>query len=315
MVIAKTVEAGLNIRKVVNGYVTWLDVVEPGLAEMDYLRRTYNFHQLALEDCLSQVQLPKLDNYDDYLFLVLHFPRFRLETRLTRPVQVSFFVSGDYIVTVHSGELQPLFKLFSDCENDEKYRSAVFGHNSGYLLYRILNELVAYMFPILSKVIQQVDELEEGIFEGGSAETLTRKLSVTRRDILSYRRIVRPQIAVMELLESTEFPFLRVDPDVYFGDLADSMRRIRVELDDLRDMIEGLSDTHLSLTSQQTNQVMRLLTIISTIMLPLSVVSGLYGMNVSLPIQESISAFWVVLGIMVLIAAGMLTFFRFRRWF
>jgi len=312
---AKTVESGLSIRTVSHNSITWVDVVEPGLAEMDYLRRAYSFHPLALEDCLSQVQLPKLDNYDDYLFLVLHFPRFRLSTRLTEPVQVSFFVSSDYIVTIHSDELQPLFKLFSDCESDQRVCSAVFGHDSGHLLYRILADLVAYMFPILSKVIQTVDELEAGIFESASAESLTRKLSVTRRDILSFRRIVRPQIGVMELLESTEYPFLKVDPDVYFGDLADSMRRIWVELDDLQDMIEGLSDSHVSLTSQQTNQVMRLLTVISTIMLPLSVVSGLYGMNVSLPIEDSPHGFWVVLGIMALIAVGMLVFFRYRRWF
>jgi len=315
MTTARTVEAGLNIRRITRGTITWLDVVEPGLAEMEYLRRTYNFHQLALEDCLSQVQLPKLDNYDDYLFLVLHFPRFRLETRFTRPVQVSFFVSGDYVVSVHTGELQPLFKLFSDCESDDRVRNAVFGHNSGYLLYRILTELVGYMFPVLTRVIQSVDELEAGIFEAGSAESLTRKLSFTRRDVLSYRRIVRPQIEVMELLESTEYPSLRVDADVYFGDLADSMRRIRVELDDLREMVEGLNDTHLSLTSQRTNQVIRLLTVISTIMLPLSVVSGLYGMNVPLPLAGSAFAFLVVLGAMALIAGGMLAFFRLRHWF
>jgi magnesium transporter len=315
MIATRTVEAGLNIKKVEHGSITWLDVVEPGLAEMEYLRRTYNFHQLALEDCLSQVQLPKLDNYDDYLFLVVHFPRFRQETRLTAPVQVSFFVSGHYVVTVHSGELPPLFKLFSDCESDERIRSNIFGQDSGHLLYRILSDLVTYMFPILNKVITSVDELEASIFEGESPESLTRKLSVTRRDILSYRRIVRPQIAAMELLETTEYPFLRVDTDVYFGDLADSMRRIRVELDDLRDMIEGLSDAHLSLTTQQTNQVMRVLTIISTIMLPLTVVTGLYGMNLLLPIADSTHAFWVVLGVMATIGIGMLAFFRFRRWF
>lgn len=315
MIMATTAEGTLNIRRISRGSITWLDVAEPGLAEMEYLRRTYNFHQLALEDCLSQVQLPKLDNYDDYLFLVLHFPQFRAETRLTRPVQVSFFVRGDYIVTVHSGELQPLFKLFSDCENDERVRGTVFGHNTGYLLYRILTDLVAYMFPILTKVIESVDELEDGIFEVGSAEKLTRQLSITRRDILSYRRIVRPQIAVMELLESTEYPSLRVDSDVYFGDLADSMRRIWVELDDLREMVEGLNDSHLAINIQQTNRVMRLLTVISTILLPPLVVSGLYGMNIPLPLAGSPFSFAVLLGIMAFIAGVMLVFFRLRRWF
>ena len=117
------------------------------------------------------------------------------------------------------------------------------------------------------------------------------------------------------MLESKEYPFLKVDPDVYFGDLADSMRRIRTELDDLREVVDGLNDTHLSLTSQQTNQVMRTLTMIATIMLPLSVVSGIYGMNVRLPLEDARYSFGLVLGMMVLIAGGMLIFFRSSRWF
>ena len=171
------------------------------------------------------------------------------------------------------------------------------------------------MFPVLTKIIQLVDELEADILGRSSAVTLSRRLSIIRREVLSYRRIMCPQIAVMEMLESKEYPFLKVDPDVYFGDLADSMRRIRTELDDLREVVDRLNDTHLSLTSQQTNQVMRTLTIIATIMLPLSVVSGIYGMNVRLPLEDDRYSFGLVLGIMGLIAGGMLVFFRSRRWF
>ena len=315
MTIAKTVEAGLNIRKISRGLITWLDVVEPGLAEMEYLRRNFNFHQLALEGCLSQVQLPKLDNYDEYLFLVLHFPRFRHETRLTRPVQVNFFVSGEYIVTVHPGELQPLFKLFSDCDSDERVRNSVFGHNTGYLLYRILSDLIAYMFPVLNKVIEAVDELEAKIFEPTRTGVLTRSLSFTRRDILAFRRIVSPQIPVMEFLESTQFPFLRVNPDVYFGDLADSMRRIHAELNDLREVIEGLNDTHLTLTSLHTGEVIRILTVIFTITIPLTLVAALYGMDVRLPLGTDQDAFWIILAATGLTTIGMLIFFRLRYWF
>lgn len=320
MTTAKTAEPGLNIRKVAHGHITWLDVVEPGLAELEYLRQTYNFHQLALEDCLSQVELPKLDNYDDYLFLVLQFPQFRQETRLTKPVQVNFFVSGDYLVTVHSGELQPLFKLFSDCEVDDRVCGTIFGHDSGHLLYRVLSDLVGYMFPALTRLIQSVDKLEAGIFEGGNAGTLSKELALARRDILSYRRIVRPQIGVMELLESAAYPFLRIEPDVYFGNLADSMRRIRVELDDLLDMIVGLNDTHLSLTSQHTTEVIRILTVVFTVTLPLSLIASLYGMNVRLPLASSQEAsspetFWIVMGIIGLTTGAMLAYLRLRRWF
>ena len=314
MVTVEQAQQQLNIKKIAHGPISWLDVEMPTLAEMEYLRRTFDFHTLALDDCLSRVQLPKMDDYDDYLFLVLHFPLFNQEARLTVPSQVSIFVSGDYLVTVHRGDLRPLMKLFADCEASESVRKNVMGHSSGYLLYRVLDGLVDYCFPSLNKVIERVDDLEVRVFDI-AAKDLARELLVTKRDILAYRRIVRPQIEVLELLEKKEYPFLKVDPDVYFGDLADHMRRISVELEDLKEVIQGLHDTHVSLTTDRTNEVIRTLTIIATIMLPLSVLSGLYGMNVSLPFDSSPYAFLVVLGVMAIVAGGMLLFFRSRRWF
>ena len=307
--------AGLNVRKLEHGPLTWVDLVNPGLAEADYLRQNYHFHELALEDCLTPLQLPKLDDYGDYLFVVLHFPRSVGEARLTRPVEVDFFVSGDYVVTVHSGEIRPLTKLFSDCESSEEVRANVMGHSSGYLLYQILPGLVDHMAPILNDLVRSVDDLEAGIFERGSAEALTRRLSLIRRDILSFRRIMRPEIMVLELLESGDYPFLKVDPDVYFGDLADAMRQINAELDDLRSVVEGLSDAHQSLTSQHTTEVIRVLTVIFTITLPMSLIATLYGMNLRLPLADGRGAFWIVLGIVGLTTASMLALFRLRRWF
>ena len=314
MVTVEHAQQQLNIKKIAHGPISWLDVEMPTLAEMEYLRRTFDFHTLALDDCLSRVQLPKMDDYDDYLFLVLHFPLFNRDAGLTVPSQVSIFVSGDYLVTVHRGDLRPLMKLFADCAASEPVRKTVMGHSSGYLLYRILDGLVDYCFPSLNKIIETVDGLEVRIFDMAAKE-LARELLVTKRDILAYRRIVRPQIEVLELLEKKEYPFLKVDPDVYFGDLADHVRRISVELEDLKEVIQGLHDTHVSLTTDRTNEVIRTLTIIATIMLPLSVLSGLYGMNVGLPLDGSPYAFLVVLAVMAIVAGGMLLLFRSRRWF
>ena len=304
----------LNVRTVVHGPITWVDVTSPSLAEMEYLRKLYDFHPLALDDCLSKVQLPKVDDYDEYLFLVLHFPLFDNEARLTVPIQVSIFVSGDYMVTIHRGDLRPLTKLFSDCQASEAVRETVMGHSSGYLLYRILDGLVDYCFPILSKLIEGVDDVEARVLDM-SAKGMARELSVIKRDILAYRRIVRPQILALELLERKEYPFLKVDPDVYFGDLADHMRHISVELEDLKEVTESLDATHLSLTTHRTNETMRVLTIIATMLLPMTVVSSLFGMNVDLPLGGTRYAFALVLGAMASIAIVMLAFFRHRRWF
>ena len=297
------------------GDLRWVNVVGPSLAEMEYLKERFGFHSLALDDCMSRVQLPKVDDYDEqhHLFLVFHFPLFDREMRITVPSQVSIFVGQDYVVTVHRGDLRPLVKLFQDCQTSEAVRQGLMGQSVGYLLYRILDGLVDYCFPILNKVIEAVDNLEVRILDV-RARGLVRELSLVERDVISYRRIVRPQIDVLEQLERQEYPFLKLDPDVYFGDLADHMRRIRVELEDLNAVLDTFYDTHSTLITHHTNEVIRVLTIIGTVMLAPVIISGLYGMNVPLPMDDSPWALAILLGISAMISGGMLVFFRFRRW-
>lgn len=306
---------GLKISEVSFGSITWVNVTRPTLAEMEYLRDRFNFHPLALDDCMSRVQLPKIDDYDEqhHLFLVLHFPVFDREMRITVPSQVSIFVGQDYVVTVHRGDLRPLVKMFQDCQESEVVRQSLMGQSVGYLMYRVLDGLVDYCFPILSKVMQAVDNLELRILDV-RAPNLVRELSLVERDVISYQRIMRPQISVLEQLERNEYPFLKLDPDVYFGDLADHMRRIRAELEDLKAVLDTFYDTHSTLITHHTNQVIRILTIVGTIMLAPVLISGLYGMNVWLPLEDNPWAFWILVGIAVAVSGSMLAIFRFRRW-
>jgi len=308
-------DQNLNVSEVVLGDLTWVNIVGPSLAEMEYLRQRFDFHPLALDDCMSKVQLPKVDDYDEqqYLFLVLHFPLFNREMRLTVPSQVSIFVGRDYVVTVHRGDLRPLVKLFQDCEASEPVRQSLMEQSVGYLLYRILDALVDYCFPILNKVIEAVDNLEMRILDV-RARGLVRELSMVERDMISYRRIVRPQITALEQLERHEYPFLKLDPDVYFGDLADHMRHIHAELEDLNAVLDTFYNTHSTLITHHTNEVIRVLTIIGTVMLAPVLISSLYGMNVPLPLDDSRWALLILLGISAVASAGMLAFFRFRRW-
>jgi magnesium transporter len=311
-----TEQAGrqLNVEVVEHGELRWLDIMRPSLAEMTYLKERFPFHPLDLEDCLSKIQLPKLDEYPDYLFLVLHFPLFDKAKRLTRPSEMDIFVGANYIVTVHNGELGPLTKLFQDCKLSEPVRHDVMGRSSGWLLYRILDGLVDYCFPILNKVIDSVEAVEDHVFETRRAGTALQELSLIRRDILSYRRIVRPQIDVLQSMKEKEYPFLKVDPEIYFGDLADHMRRLWVDLEDLKEDIEGLHDTFNSLSSHRTGEIIRVVTVGGAIALPAIVIASIYGMNVPLPLQGSAWAFGVILGATAFITVAMLVYSRIRRW-
>ena len=306
-------EGELNIEWIKWGRLTWVNVEKPTTKDIEYLAQNYLFHPLDLEDCLSRIELPKIDEYENYLFLVLHFPVFRKEARVTTPSQVSVFIGGEYVVTVHGGDLKPLVKLFKDCQQNERAREENMARSSGYLLYRILDRLVDYCFPIMNKIIANVETAEDRLFSDQARDTV-REISVLRRDIMAYRRIIRHQPAIFKSLEEKDYPFLKEDLDVYFGDIGDHTGKIGETLEEYKEVVEGLFDTSDSLFSHRTSEVMKMLTILGTILLPLLLVASLYGMNVSLPFEDSSFAFTFIILISLAISGGMLAYFRLKRW-
>ena len=303
----------LNIETIKWGKITWINVEKPTSSDMEYLAKNYLFNLFDLEDCLSRIERPKIDEYDNYLFLVLHFPVFKQEARVTTSSQVSIFIGGDFLVTVHTGDLKTLAKLFDDCQLNERAREEHMARSSGYLLYRILDRLVDYCFPILNRVIANIEAAEDRLFSEPARDTV-QEISVLRRDVMSYRRIIRHQPAILKSLEVREYPFLREDLDVYFGDIGDHIGTISETLEEYKEVVEGLNATSDSLFSHRTNEVMKMLTVLGTILLPLLVISGIYGMNVSLPFGDSSFAFPLIILFTLCISGGMLAYFRNRRW-
>jgi magnesium transporter len=268
---------------------------------------------LNLEDCLSKIERPKIDEYDDHLFIVMHFPVFDKGQRISRPSEVDFFIGASYLVTVHEGILKPIYQLFDDCQRYEQTRAKHMGRGASRLLYDVIDALVDYCFPILGKVDKNLHAIEEEMFTADMRH-IVQEISIVRRDIISLRRIIKPQIAIVTNLERKDRPFIREDLDVYFSDIVDHLTKAWDILEDHREMIEGLSETSDSVSSYRINEVMRILTVISVIMLPLSLISGIYGMNVLLPMAREPYVFFAILGLMVVIAGGMLLYFKHRKW-
>ncbi len=307
------VDRGPSIETLAHGRLTWVNIERPTRSETQYLAERYPFHPLDLDDCLSKTQTPKIDKYEEYLFMVFHFPVFNPQARVTTASQVSIFVGEDYLITLHQGDLKPLVSLFRSCQANEKVLHDNMGRSAGYLLYRVLDRLVDYCFPILNKVGENIEAVEEEIFSERPRGTV-RDVAILRRDIISFRRIIRPQTDAVEILEKEEWPILKEDPEVYFGDIADHLRKIRDTLEDYKEVVEGLSDTNNALTSFRINEVIRVLTIISVIMLPLTLIASIVGMNIW-PMQGgSPAAFAGVMIAMVAIILVMLAFFRSLHW-
>jgi len=307
-------EEQLNLESLTWGNLTWVNIEGPTEQETEYLAQNYHFHPLDLDDCLSRIQRPKIDEYKDYLFLVFHFPVFSAETRVTTPSQLSVFIGKNYIVTLHKGELKPLVKLFRECQVDEESQQEYFGQGPGYLLYRVVDRLVDYCLPILSKIGDNIEATEDSVFSDRVRGTV-REISILRRDIISFRRIIWPMRAVIGSLEPKIRRFSTMDMAVYFGDMVDHVDKIWDGLDEYKEVIEGLKDTHDSLATNHTNEVMRILTVIATVLLPITVVASIFGMNIPLgPFRDSpYSALYISL-ICLAIIGGMLYFFRRQHW-
>lgn len=304
----------MSVTAVTDQRLTWVSIERPLPEDVAYLRKHYSFHPLDLEDVLSQIERPKIDEYDDYLFIVMHFPVFDHHLQFTRSSEVDFFIGAGYLIMVHDGHLKPLTGLLATCRDDGIARAKYMGRGVGRLLYTILNIMVDHNFAMLRKVDGKIRAIEENMFEADMRH-IVQDVSFVRRDIIALRRVVKPQIAIVTNLERKERPFIQEDLDVYFGDIADGFSRAWDILEDYREVIEGLSETSDSVTSYRINDVMRVLTVISVIMMPLTLISGIYGMNLRwLPAAGSEYGFAALIGLMLVIAGSMLLYFR-RRGF
>lgn len=307
----------LNIDSVSEGKLTWIYSEKPSRNEVKFLEQHFNFHPLNLDDVLSRAQRPKIDEYEDHLFIVLHFPVFDKENRITRPSEVDIFIGENYVVTVHCfANLKPLAKFFRECQIHEKSRQTYLGRSSSFLLYHILDRLVNYCFPILGKITGNIDDIEDVIFTKAVPETV-RRISLIRRDLISFRRVIRPQIPVIETLEREDYPFFKEEQEVYFGDIGDHVRKIWDELEDYKEVVDGLAETSNWLTSHRIQEIMRVLTIVMAILAPPTLLSGILGMNVPLPggvESGSLLPLGILLSVMAVISAGMFVYLRRRKW-
>jgi len=303
----------MSVQTITYGKVTWTNIENPATEDIEVLRRNFSFHPLDLEDCLSKIERPKIDEYDDYLFIVMHFPIYDLDQQVSQPAEVDFFIGTNYLVTVHDGRLRPVVQLFEDCRAYEQTRQRHMGAGASRLLHSVIDKLVDYCFPILAKVNHNIQTIEDEVFTEHMRQ-IVQRISVVRRDIIALRRVIKPQLAIVANLEHVDRPFIREDLDVYFGDIHDHLQKAWEELEDQREVLEGLSDTSESVISYRINDVMKILTIISVVMLPLSLISGIYGMNVLLPGQGSPWAFIAIVAAMALIVLAMLAFFKKKNW-
>jgi magnesium transporter len=302
-----------NVESVETDGLRWIHIERPRAVDRAWLEEHFDFHPLDYEDVFSRNQRPKIDEYDDYLFIVLHFPRFDKQLGRLNAAELDLFVGRDFVITLPNEALPPVEYLFERCRSNPEFRDQVFSKGAGYLLYKIVDDCVDASFPMLRKMGNKLERLEQDIFEGRSKE-IVRDLSNVKQEIINFRKIIRPQRAVIADLERTKARYIADDLDIYFDDINDASERIWQILEGYKETAEALEETNESVLTHQLNDVLRVLTVLTVTFLPLTLVAGIWGMNTGVPGQGSLEAFWIVVGVMLVMLVGMLTFARKRGW-
>jgi magnesium transporter len=292
----------------------WIHIERPRPIDRAWLEEHFEFHSLDMEDVFSRNQRPKIDEYDDYLFIVLNFPAYDETVKRLNAAELDLFVGNDFVITLPNQPIQPIEYLFERSRTNEETRDQLFSKGPGYLLYKIVDNAVDASFPMLRKIGNKLERFEDDIFEGRSGTETVRDISNAKQEIINFRKIIRPQRAVIADLERTKSRYIAEDLDIYFDDINDASERIWQMLEGYKETVEALEGTNESVISHRLNDVLRILTAASVVILPLTLVASIWGMNVRVPGEGSLAAFWIIIGVMLAMLCGLLGYFRHRGW-
>jgi magnesium transporter len=294
-----------------SGVWVWVDITSPTPEEARILTDVFHFHDLAIEDALTEIHHPKVESYGHYLYLILHGIDFRESEHCFKTQDVDFFLGEQYLVTIHPGHSRSLTDMRNVCQRNDR----ALGEGPAALLHRIVDAMVDHYRPEIDKLNDRLDKLEEEIFEQPNAN-LARQILNFKSDISSLRRVVLPQRDAIARLSRREFPLISESMAYRFRDVHDHLVRLTDEAMFFQDRVTSLLDAHLSMVSNRLNSVMKVLTIIATIFMPLTVLTGMWGMNVPLPHLPGGEAaqFWWIAALMLAMSGVMLWYFRKQRW-
>ena len=264
----------------------WINLQNPDRKEVEKLAEKYNFNTLNIEDCMTKFELPKLDSYEEHFFVILHFPPLAQKIGISKNSQLSIFLGKDFIVTVNQGDLKPLVELVEICktDSDQQRKERLLGKSSGVLLHEIIDVLVDDLLHTSRKIIANLDEMEDRVFD--EKKPVARSIALLRREINRLRRIANPlKKFVLEIAKNIERFSEREDEELtlFFDDIIDHIDKVIETLEESRETMEIYKDTDFVLSTEKTNKVLAVLTIIFTLAIPSTVIGTFYGMNVNLP--------------------------------
>jgi magnesium transporter len=295
--------------------LTWVDIVDPKKEDINYLQ-TLGFHPVILRELQSPTLRPKIEEYDNYLYMVLHFPIYHPREKTSKSMEIDFLITKYSLITVRYGKIQPLQEFWEKCQSGDE--SSLFNYSAASLLYYMLQELNKFSFRQIDHITKKIDKLEERVFkerDPKNEEKLVEEISIIRRDILDFRRTLKPQETILSSLKTHGTNFFGQMTLPYFNDIIGDHLRVWELLDNHKETIESLQQANDSLLSNKTNRIMKLITLFAVIVFPLTLIAALFGMNTRyIPIVGMKHDFWIVFAIMIVGTCSMIAVFKKKKW-
>jgi magnesium transporter len=303
-----------KIERISKNGVDWVNIENPGSRELTWLQDEFKIHDLDIEDISSTSQLPRIDEYPTYLYIILNLPHYSHHRQRTFPQKLDILIGEDYVITISQGDIKTLNLVFDQVQSQADRQNEFFSQGSGFLLYKIITALLDYQFPMLTKIQKKMEQVEEDFFEGRVDQETLSIIALIKQDIISFKKITKPQRGVISGIDAKHKRFIPGKLEVYYDDAYDKIERIWEQLENYKEVIESFEKTVESYFSHRTNDIIRTLTIFSVVMLPLTFITGFYGMNISLPGLNNSATFLTLIALMVILVAGMLIYFKKKNW-
>ena len=305
---------------------SWIDLQNPHREDVEKLAQKYHFNALNIEDCMTKFELPKLDSYDDHVFLILHFPPLDGINGMPKFSQLSIFMGNDFLVTIHQGDLKPLVDMVNVCRenSDPQRRQRLIGKSTGSLLHEIIDVLVDDLLHTLRKIVGNLEDIEDIVFD--EIKSAGRQISLLRREITKLRRTVHPlkRIILEAAKNLQQFSKSEEDLTLYFDDIIDHVDKVIESLEESKETLEIYKDTDFMLSTEKSNKILSILTLVFTLSIPATVIVQFFSMNVNIPGGIETGS-WILLGpyttfifvIFISTIPTLFMWFYFRRlgWF
>ncbi len=293
--------------------ITWIDFEGITKDDIVYLQENFNIHPLAVEEFATPTIRPRATQYTECIFLTIHIPLFDVHNRTTYPGELDIVLNKNHLITGHNHKIYQLSEFMKKLQESEGKRMFYMNQTPAHLLYEILKILLESCFPRLDHISQKINSIEKDVFNG-KEEKMVMEISLVKRDILNFRRTLKPQRSILESLIQMDNSFIPVKLKPYFQDLVGTNIRLWNTLESAKETIESMEETNNSLLSNKLDSTMKVLTIFSAIMLPITAYSNVLAMSASIPFGDNPNGFWIHIGIMGLISFFTISIFKLRHW-